>query len=160
MRIREITEQPVSGIKTGLQGFGSRVLNRIPGMKGQAVNLAARADLGDTARNAYIEFAKYLGKRNKKIKQATTDDLKAFFDAAGLDSSVIKSTGQLNKKTLNAAMMNAAQQASLNKSRSKRTSTQPQTTSSPATKPKIPSNIVSQIRKLSDQQKQELVNLL
>jgi len=111
MKINEITEQPVSGIRTGLQGLGSRILNRIPGMKGRAANLAARADLGDTARNAYNEFAKWLGSRNKKINQATGDDLKSFFDDAGLDSSGIAS-GEINKATLNAAMMDAATQVS------------------------------------------------
>jgi hypothetical protein len=127
MKINEITEQPVSGIKTGLQGLGSRILNRIPGMKATAGNLAARADLGDTARNAYNEFAKWLGSRNKKINQATGDDLKSFFDDAGLDSSGI-SDGPLNKATLNAAMMDAATQI---KSKTKKTGLS-KTQSSPA----------------------------
>lgn len=109
MKINEITEQPVSGIKTGLQGLGSRILNRIPGMKGRAKNLAARADIGDTARNVYNSFAQWLGNRNKKINQATGEDLKAFIDASGLDSSGIRS-GPLDKKTLNSAMINAAVQ--------------------------------------------------
>jgi hypothetical protein len=111
MKINEITEQPVSGIKTGLQGLGSRILNRIPGMKATAGNLAARADLGDTARNAYTEFAKWLGSRNKKINQATGDDLKLFFDDAGLDASGI-ADGPLDKARLNAAMIDAATQIS------------------------------------------------
>lgn len=118
MKINEITEQPASGVKTALQGFGSRILNRIPGQKGRAKNLAARADLGDTARNAYNQFAKWLGDRNKKINQATGDDLKLFFTAAGLDPSGIDS-GTLDKKSLNAAMMDAATQV---KSKSKKTS--------------------------------------
>lgn len=147
MKINEITEQPVSGIKTGLQGLGSRVLNRIPGMKGRAANLAARADHGDTARNAYNAFAKWLGDRNKSIGQATGDDLKSFFDEAGLDSSGI-STGALDKKTLNAAMLDAATQT---KSKSKKTSLAKATT--PAVKKSQQSKPVkkkSQDRRSSD----------
>jgi hypothetical protein len=130
MKINEITEQPVSGIKTGLQGLGSRVLNRIPGMKGRAANLAARADHGDTARNAYNAFAKWLGDRNKKINQATGDDLKSFFDDAGLDSSSIE-PGPIDKKSLNAAMLDAATQT---KSKSKKTSL-PKSRSATVSKP-------------------------
>jgi hypothetical protein len=132
MKINEITEQPVSGIKTGLQGLGSRILNRIPGMKATAGNLAARADLGDTARNAYNEFAKWLGNRNKKINQATGDDLKSFFVDAGLDSSGI-SVGPLNKATLNAAMMDAATQI---KSKTKKTGLS-KNQSEPVTQPTV-----------------------
>jgi hypothetical protein len=149
MKINEITEQPVSGIKTGLQGLGSRILNRIPGMKGSARNLAARADLGDTARNAYNEFSKWLGDRNKKINQATGDDLKSFFDDAGLDSSGI-SDGPINKATLNAAMMDAATQI---KSKTKKTGLKKNQSQ---TKLKLPPDVISSVSKLSDEQKVNL----
>jgi hypothetical protein len=155
MKINEITEQPVSGIKTGLQGLGSRVLNRIPGMKGQAANLAARADHGDTARNAYNAFAKWLGDRNKKIGQATGDDLKSFFDDAGLDSSSISSTGPLDKTTLNAAMLNAATQIKSKSNKKSSTKSQKDTE-----KLKLPAEVIAVVGKLPNDQKVKLANAI
>ena len=154
MKINEITEQPVSGIKTGLQGIGSRVLNRIPGMKGRAANLAARADHGDTARNAYNAFAKWLGDRNKKINQATGDDLKSFFDDAGLDSSSIE-PGPIDKKSLNAAMLDAANQT---KSKSKKpNSSRPK---NDAKKLKLPADVIAVVGKLPNDQKVKLARAI
>jgi hypothetical protein len=109
MKINEITEEPVSGFKTKLQGLGSQLLNRVPGMKNRALNLAARADLGDTARNAYTEFVKWLGNNNKKINQATGNDLKLFFNYLKL-TPIKLPPGPVDQKTINSAMMNAATQ--------------------------------------------------
>ena len=84
MKINEITEAPVSGIKQAAQGIGSRVLNRL-GAKETAASLAGRADLSATANNLNREFIRYLGTQGKSSKQATGQDLKTFLDNLTLD---------------------------------------------------------------------------
>lgn len=107
MKINEITEDPMSDITPRLQGIGSKILSKIPGMKGHAANLAARADLRTTASNVYSELVKYLGSRNKKINQIDSSDVKDFFNKAGLDSSKIPSR-PIDKQVLKDVIIDAA----------------------------------------------------
>jgi hypothetical protein len=151
MKINEITEQPVSGIKTGLQGLGSRVLKRIPGMKGSAANLAAKSDHGNTSRNAYNEFAKFLGNKNRSIGQATGDDLKDFVDTLGLDASGID-LGPADKETINAVMTDIATQIKSKKFKTGITSK--------SAKPKLPPEVIASVSKLSDEQKVNLARAI
>ena len=154
MKITEITEQPVSGVRTGLQRAGSRVMRKIPGMKGHAANLAARSDHGETARNAYNQFAKFLGDRNKSIGQATGDDLKSFMDDMGLDSSGIDS-GTVNKATLNSAMIDVATQI-----KSKNFKTGLSKSQNDAEKLKLPADVIAVVGKLPDDQKVKLARAI
>jgi hypothetical protein len=151
MKINEITEQPVSGIKPGLQGLGGRVLNRIPGMKATAGNLTARSEHSKTARNAYNAFAKFLGNKNQSIGQATGDDLKDFVDSLGLDASGIDS-GPVDKQTINSVMTDIATQI---KSKKFKTGI-----ASKSAKPKLPPEVIASVSKLSDEQKVNLARAI
>jgi hypothetical protein len=85
MKINEICEdiEPLKQIGLGL---GSKVLNKIPGFKGKARNMASRADLIATANNLYSQFEEYLGLQNKTMQDVTMDDLKKFLKTKKVDT--------------------------------------------------------------------------
>lgn len=108
MKINEITNEPLeeaprSRIKQAMKGLGSRVLGKIPGGDARAANLAARADLDATANNAYREFARFLGTRDKTIPQATGADLREFLSANNIRFSAAEKipAGSLQKEDMN-----------------------------------------------------------
>ena len=89
MDVREIvSEAPVSGIKQAAQSVGSAVSGKIPGMKNVAANLGGKADLSKVANDYYTQFNRYLGTQGKTIKQATGDDLAAFFQSKEIMSAL------------------------------------------------------------------------
>jgi hypothetical protein len=116
MRIDEFTatddldEAPVGMIKRAAQGIGSKVLNKIPGAKNKAANLAGKADLSDTANNLYKEFNKFLGTQGKNIKQATGEELDAFLKSKKAVVPGIPS-GVLTKPQINDVLMKASKDA-------------------------------------------------
>jgi hypothetical protein len=116
MRINEFTatddleEAPVGMMKRAAQGLGSKVLNKIPGAKNKAANLAGKADLSDTANNLYKEFSKFIGTQGKNIKQATGEELDAFLKSKKAVVQGIPS-GVLTKPQINDVLMKAAKDA-------------------------------------------------
>ena len=116
MRLDDITneqfvdEAPVGMLKRAAQGVGSKVLNKIPGAKNKAANLAGKADLSDTANNLYKEFSKFVGTQGKNIGQATGEELDAFLKSKKAVVPGIPS-GVLNKKQINDVLMKAAKDA-------------------------------------------------
>jgi len=116
MRIDEFTatddldEAPVGMMKRAAQGIGSRVLNKIPGAKNKAANLAGKADLSDTANNLYKEFNKFLGTQGKNINQASGEELDAFLKSKKAVVPGIPS-GVLTKPQINDVLMKAAKDA-------------------------------------------------
>ena len=77
MKISDLIEDVEPLKQIGL-GLGSKVLNKVPGFKGKAKNMATRADLIATAQNLYSQFNEFLGKQNRTIDTATGKDIKAF----------------------------------------------------------------------------------
>jgi len=85
MKMIDIVEdiEPLKQIGLGL---GSKVLNKIPGFKGQARNMASRADLIATAQKLYTQFEEYLGLQNKTMRDVRMDDLKKFLKTRKIDT--------------------------------------------------------------------------
>lgn len=155
MKINEITEAPVSGIRQAAQGIGSRVLNRL-GAKDAAANLAGRADLSATANNLNREFVRYLGTQGKSTKQATGRDLKAFLDTKNVDTSGIPN-GVLGQKRINAVMLQKSRQAIAGKGAKKTTPTTAPSSSSNAPVSSAYNQTKTSAMKLSAKEKRRLI---
>lgn len=106
----DLDEAPVGMLKRAAQGVGSKVLNKIPGAKNKAANLAGKADLSDTANNLYKEFSQFIGTQGKNIKQATGEELDAFLKSKKAVVQGIPS-GVLTKPQINDVLMKAAKDA-------------------------------------------------
>ena len=85
MKMIDIIEdiEPLKQIGLGL---GSKVLNKIPGFKGKAKNMASRADLIATAQKLYTRFEEYLGLQNKTMQDVRMDDVKKFLKSRKIDT--------------------------------------------------------------------------
>ena len=162
MKLDEITnEAPVSGIKQAAQGIGSKVLNKIPGAKNKAANLAGKADLSATANNLYKSFNSYLGTQGKDAKTASGDDLAAFLKTRDVALDIPQ--GVLNKNQINSILMQAAKDM-LAKSQNVQPAGQGDSSAPKSDNAKIigslPKDLKDRLSALTTQQRQELLKLL
>lgn len=147
MKIDEITEAPRSG---AIAGMASKAMSKLPGGKAKAANLAARADVADTARDLYNEFSKHLGTQDRTIKQATGQDVAAFL--ATKDHKLAGASSQrLDQKEIGRILAQVAR----NEMTGKKT-----TNIGKGAKQKIPASIYQAIQQLSPEQRQALKDLL
>ena len=163
MDVREIvSEAPVSGIKQAAQSVGSAVSGKIPGMKNVAANLGGKADLSKVANDYYTQFNRYLGTQGKTIKQATGDDLAAFFQSKGVKLGISIPSGVVQKNQINDIMIAAAKKnpAAAEKPVSSTPKKKAAGQTSTKTSNKIPQGFKKKLDTLSDQQKRKLASLL
>jgi len=86
----------------------AKVAGKIPGMKGTAANLGAKADAERKIKDLNIEFNKWAGSQGKSAKQVTAKDLQTFLASKGLVApDELKKAG----RTPLAQMMPQAKQA-------------------------------------------------
>lgn len=118
MRVNDITEQqldeiPAGGIGQAMKGTASRFLNRLPSQaaKSKAANIAAQADVGETANLLHRDFNAYLGQQNKKMKQATGEDLAEFLKIKKHKTQQNIPQGVLQKQQLDQLLMAIAREA-------------------------------------------------
>ena len=109
MKINEVTEAPVSGIKQAATRLGAKAAGAL-GMKDVSANLKGKTNLARTANNLYNEFARYLGGQGKCIKQATGRDLKAFLDKKNVDTTGI-ANGPIDSDRLNSVLLQKSREA-------------------------------------------------
>lgn len=111
--IEKLDEVPAGGLGQLGKKIGAKVLNKVPGAaaKSKAANIAAKADLGDTANNLHKEFNAYLGRNDKNMGQATGEDLVAFLKTKNHRTKATIPSGVLQKKQLDAILMQAAKEA-------------------------------------------------
>lgn len=185
----QIDEAPVGAVRQGLRRLGAKAAGAI-GMKRTAGNLAAKAVTGAEANQLEKGFSAYLGRQMKSIKQATAQDLARYLQQSGYPIDHMKGmSGVLQPKQIDdLTLKSVSDKAAGDPAQGVGGDAEPQATpaqgakkqgalsafaqgvkqgmgktkqpSAQGQKPKIPANIVSQINKLSDQQKQELVKLL
>ena len=86
MKMNEILDEDIQPLKRIGLGLGSRALNKIPGFKSKARNMAARADVIATADNLYSDFNEYLGLQNKTMQDVKMDDVKKFLKTKNVDT--------------------------------------------------------------------------
>jgi hypothetical protein len=159
MKIVEIIEAPISGIKQAAQGLGSRVLKKVPGMKSTAANLAGKADLAATANNLYREFMTYLGTQNKNAESANTQDVIDFLDGKNVDTSDIDQNAPMTPDRINKIFLAKSTQAMRGKGAKPAPTAQP--SAAPAAKPSSAySQTLGSAQKLSAKEKRRLIQQL
>jgi len=111
--IEQLDEVPAGILGQVGKKLGAKALNLVPGgaAKSKAANLAAKADLGDTANLLHKEFNAYLGRNDKTMAQATGEDLVAFLKSKNHTTKATIPSGVLQKKQLDAVLMQAAKEA-------------------------------------------------
>lgn len=152
MKITEITESTnMSEAPSGaLAGLASKAMGKIPGGKATAANLAARADVADTAKNLYNELSGHLGIQDKTIKQATGQDVANFLATKG-HKLTGASSQQLDRKEVGRILTQVAR----NEMQGKKI-----TNIGKGAKQKIPAAVYQAIQDLSPEQRQALKDLL
>ena len=111
--IEQLDEVPAGMIGQAAKKLGSRVLNKVPGgaAKSKAANIAAKADLGDTANILHKEFNAYLGSQDKNMNQATGEDMAAFIKSKRHQTKASIPQGTLTDKQVNDILMTVAKEA-------------------------------------------------
>jgi hypothetical protein len=111
--IEQLDEVPAGILGQVGKKLGAKALNLVPGgaAKSKAANLAAKADLGDTANLLHKEFNAYLGRNDKNMAKATGEDLVAFLKSKNHTTKATIPSGVLQKKQLDAVLMQAAKEA-------------------------------------------------
>ena len=159
MKIDEVTEAPVSGIKQKAQGIGSRVLNKI-GAKDKAANLAGKADFGATANKLNTQFNSYLGTQNKSIQQATGVDLDTFLRSKKVMRNDIPD-GVLQKSQIDAIMKDVAMKAMQRQQGTRSTASDDAAPQDNAEVIKsLPPELKDRLSQLTTQQRQQLLSML
>jgi len=180
--IEKLDEVPAGMIGQAGKKLGAKVLNKIPGgaAKSKAANMAAQADLGDTANNLHKEFNAHLGSKQLTMAQATGEELVAFLKTKNHKTAARIPSGVLQKKQLDAILMAVAKEATaaqaaapaanapvdankdgIDDNTGKPIKAAPGKAAPAAgAKPKIPADIMAQLQKLSLEQKQQLAELL
>lgn len=110
---QQLDEVPAGGLGQMAKKLGSKILNKVPGAtaKSKAANIAAQADLGDTANNLHKEFNSYLGTQGKKMAQASGEDLNDFLRMKKHTTKATIPTGTLQKSQLNDILMVISKEA-------------------------------------------------
>jgi hypothetical protein len=114
MKINEVTEAPISGLKKSAMKFGAKALGAV-GAKDTAANLRGKTNLAATANNLYREFMTRLGTQNKSARDATTQDVIDFLDDKNVDTSNIDTTKPMNNDRMNAIFLDKAKEAMIGK---------------------------------------------
>lgn len=114
MKINEVTEAPISGLKKSAMKFGAKALGAV-GAKDTAANLRGKTNLAATANNLYREFMTRLGTQNKSARDATTQDVIDFLDDKNVDTANIDTTRPMNKDRMNAIFLDKAKEAMIGK---------------------------------------------
>ena len=109
MKITDIVEDVEPLKQIGL-GLGSKALNKIPGFKGKARNMATRADLIKTAQDLYVRFQEYLGTQNRTTDTATGKDILAWAKENKIKVSAV-GKGPLDDNAIKAIMKRLASTA-------------------------------------------------
>jgi hypothetical protein len=172
-RSQQVDEVPAGGLSQLGNKLGAKILSKIPGgaAKSKAGNMAGKADLGDTANNLHKEFNTYLGTQGKKMAQATGEELSAFLQSKKHKTSATIPSGVLQKKQLDAVLMQAAKEALAGKGGVPGTAGAPvkggAAGGAPAKggaggkgKAVIPDNILAQLKQMNPEQKQQLAGML
>jgi hypothetical protein len=111
MKINEITqnvnEAPVGAFKQGLRSIGARAAGAV-GMGTTAASLSGKAATGQQANTTKREFAQWLGRQMKNIKQATAEDLITFLKQSKLPVDHIEaSAGVLAPRDIDTHILTA-----------------------------------------------------
>jgi len=110
MKINEVTEAPVSGLKKSAMKIGAKALGAL-GAKDTAANLRGKTNLAATANNLSQQFMTYIGTQNKSPKDITTQDVINFLDGKNVDTSNIDTTKPMNKDRLNTIFLDKSKEA-------------------------------------------------
>lgn len=109
---KSIKEAPASALTQFGRSIGSKVLNKV-GAKSMAQNMAGRADLGATANKLHQQYSRYLGVRNKNVKNSTGVDLKDFLASKNVTVNV--PPGRIDPARLDKMLLKIARDAMTNK---------------------------------------------
>jgi hypothetical protein len=161
MKISDVTEAPVSGLKKTAMKYGSKALGAV-GATGTSANLRGKTNLAATANNLYKQFAEYLGTQDKKISHATGQDLVTFLKSKSHNTKANIPSGVLSKQQLNDILMAASKEALAGQGGVSQTSSQ-EPASEPSdqeVKKRVPNELYQALLKLTPEEKKQLAELI
>lgn len=160
MKLNEITEAPVSGLKKSAMKFGAKALGAV-GAKDTAANLRGKTNLAATANNLYRQFMTYLGTQDKSARQATGEDLAAFLKTKNHKTAANIPSGVLQKQQIDNVMMAVSKEALVGKGGEPAANTAPSSEpSDQEVKKRVPAKLYAALLKLTPEEKKKLAELI